>query len=709
MKFAKNLLIIILLTIIMASMTKAIEPTQSYSKILINPYYTETFTKNLIYNYILSINPPDGITNVTLAIINFNLYVTSSPQTFIMKVNNASCNNPSYVASLSGFATISFDCTNIINKIGDYNLTLTSIKDSGGLTGWLDLTYMNKPTGKMSMFGTEYQVGDKATIFLQLNDEQNLPINNGYCKVDIYYPSSYNTSHPIWIKEAPLIFKEGSNGLYYYDLISPSYEGIYMLSATCSYRYYGGFVYSMSGAEVNKPSRTTSYGTYVGDTIFLNDYEDWIYTQCSSSSGGTKSCQATYDYNTSIHFANLTNITDISLYYMGEASVKAILSFEAYNWTSNSWIRLSNNLTFSGTSPNVPIGIGEFVSNSIPASGTLNDDKIIRVRLTSTFGSTYYEFDNWLNINILTASGNIIELKGSGELHITNFAGSITINITNQLTALQQNITNQLITLQNNIIADNNLTREQINALNQTINNLQIGINNNFTNIQNALTNIITQNNLTQEMIINTNQTINNNIQTTQAMITSLNTTILEQFNITNTNTINQITLLQANLTSQLEAMNQNMNQKCDNIINYLQNLTIMINQINLTTIETRNLAQQIWDYIIGWLNITINQINNKIDILINMTNTTTQPTPLSITATAEEFLNCITGSDWIIHAYVYGHYNEPLNNLTAQCNITTDIWGFSNMTYTPEGYFEYKNTCPDPADWNWSISCDEI
>jgi len=704
MKLSKNLLLIILLTIIMASMTKAIEPTQTYSKVLINPYYTETFTKNLIYNYTLSVNPPDGITNVTLAIINFNLYVTSSPQTFLLTINNASCKNPSYVASLSGFAQISFDCTNIINKIGNYNLTLTSTKDSGGLTGWLDLTYMNKPTGTINLFGTEYQAGSRGTIFLQLNDEQNLPINNGHCKADIYYPSNYNTSHPIWIKEAPLIFKEGSNGLYYYDLVTPDYEGIYMLSATCSYRYDGGFIYSMEGSEINKPTRTTTYGTYIGDTIFLNDYEEWIYTQCSSSSGGTKSCQATYDYNTTIHFTNLTNITDISLYYMGESSVKAILSFEAYNWTNSNWIQLNNNLTYSGTSPNVPIGIGEFISNTIPISGTISNDKIIRVRLTSTFGSTYYEFDNWLNINILTASGNIIELKGSGELHITNWAGSITINITNQLQALQENITNQLTALQNNIIADNNLTREQINALNQTINNLQIGINNNFTNIQESLTNIITQNNLTQEMIINTNTTINNNIQSTQNMIQALNITIIEQFNITNTNTINQLNQLQINLTNQLETMNQNMNQKCDNIINYLQNLTIMINQINITATETRNLAQQIWDYITNWLNGTINQIELKLDLLINQSNITLNP----ITATATHNAPCITGSDWTINAYVYGHYHETLTNSSVQCNITTDTWGFSNMNYIPDGYFEYKNTCPNPETWNYTINCDE-
>jgi hypothetical protein len=128
--------------------------------------------------------------------------------------------------------------------------------------------------------------------------------------------------------------------------------------------------------------------------------------------------------------------------------------------------------------------------------------------------------------------------------------------------------------------------------------------------------------------------------------------------------------------------------------LNYL----IIINQ---TTTETRNLAQQIWNYIINWLNGTINTIEYKLDLLINISNITL--TPITINITTE---SCITDSDWIIQANVYGNYHQTLDNNTIACNITTTLWGLTNMNYQSEGYFEYRNTCPAPTNWSWSITC---
>lgn len=223
-------------------------------------------------------------------------------------------------------------------------------------------------------------------------------------------------------------------------------------------------------------------------------------------------------------------------------------------------------------------------------------------------------------------------------------------------------------------------------------------MNNNITinlgDIQNQLTSISNQENITFAEIHSINQTINQNIMNTQNLIMSLNQTMINQFNITN----NKIDNLELDLTNQLINLQANLSSQMNEIMNYL----IIINQ---TTIETRNLAQQIWDYITSWLNGTINQIEYKLDILLNASNLTI--TPISITQNNNA--PCITGSNWIIDARVTGNYGQILDNTTVACNITTDFTNNTMMSYQPEGYFEYRMICPSPALWNWTIDCEPI
>ena len=832
----KKIIIYPLLIIIILQIAIAIEPTQTYSKIYLTPFYRESMTSNTNYTYILNVNPPDRISEVKNAIISFNAQINGQTQNFTLWVNGQSCNTPSYYIataySTTGNVQFYFDCSNIITKTGNYNVTMKSAVNTGAITSWLDLTYMNNPTGTAELMGTEYQAGDNATIFLQLKDNQGLPIDNGSCYLDVYYPASYNATHPEMFNNAPMLFKE--EGIYYYDLITPSYTGVYMTTATCSYAFDWIWIYPMLEL-VYSPTRQAISGTWAGATVNLNNPEDGAYDSCVTSGSGT--CQANYTFNIS-RYGDINNMTNINLYYIGEETSAKVLII-AY-WNGTAFVNLSNTLTFVATgSSTAPSGIDQLVTNSIPLNGNINGT--ITIRLTIVHTSTATLYNNWLSLALLSAVGTVQELKGSSEMHISNIVGGIIINIT-------ANITTQLQQLLTNIIADNNLTRNQITALNQTILSLQTNMANNFTNIQNLLSTINGQNNLTQAMITNTNLTIHQSITDTQNLINALNTTLLTQFNITNNNTQNYINQLQSNITSQINAltihidgqynnllallqiinqttqgiyiqvnltdqrlinfsistnqtlqqilteintnynltsqeltqiqnylinMNNNISLNFQNIQNNLtsintqqnltiqqleainttinqnifntQNLIISINQtilnqfnitntkindlqlnltnqlsnlqinitgqlnnilnyliiINQTTTETKNLAQQIWDYITSWLNGTINTIEYKLDLLLNVTNITL--TPITVNITTE---SCITDSDWIIQANVYGNYHQILDNNTIACNITTTLWNLSIMTYQPEGYFEYRNTCPAPNTWNWSVTC---
>ena len=429
------LLGMLMLILFLPSVLAITQPSQKFEKIFISPFYTSATTKDTITTFTMLVNPSDHIKSVTSAIVSFDVWLNPSVD-FTLSVNNQSCRNPSYEVStnfaMQGKNNIIFDCGNVITKAGIYTFKLTATKDTGAVTGWLDLSYINNPVGEMAVSGTEYTAGDLATIFVQLKDNQGLAINDGSCYLDVWQPSTTNATHSQIIKSAPMLKAEGNEGIYYYDMVAPSILGVYMLSARCSYSFSGTWVYSLDGTETNKPTRNITSGTYSGDTIFLNDFEDWVYTLCAS--GGGKICDAYNDFNLSIHYGtNFSDISNIDLFYMGESSLKNVISFSVWNWTSNSWIALSNNLTYSGLASSVPIGIGDFISNSIPIKDTISSSGIIRIRSYSIAGSGFSQYNNWLNIEVKKINGLIQDVKGSSEMHITNIPQA-TANLISNLT-----------------------------------------------------------------------------------------------------------------------------------------------------------------------------------------------------------------------------------------------------------------------------------
>jgi hypothetical protein len=227
-----QIILIILALFLAASPVLASEPTQQFNKLYMTPFYRESMTHDVTYNYSINVNPPDKISSVLNAIVSFNAQINGQSQLFILLVNNQSCNTVNYTVatafSTTGNIQFFFDCSNVITASGNYSITLKSTVNTGAITGWIDLTYMNAPMGTMNVFGTEYVSGESSTIFLQFKNSNNFPINNKDC-----YFSLYNSTvgHNLIYNNTRMSFL--SNGLYYYDLAAPSLEGVYMISAHC--------------------------------------------------------------------------------------------------------------------------------------------------------------------------------------------------------------------------------------------------------------------------------------------------------------------------------------------------------------------------------------------------------------------------------------------------------------------------------------------
>lgn len=436
------LCILALFIVITLNSVSAVQPTQQYNKIYLNPFYRPSMSINTNFTYNITVNPPDGISSIKSAIIVFDTYITPTV-TFTLFVDGKSCNNPSYIVSTtfagSGLAKISFDCTNVITQAGDYNFNLRVTQaNTGASTAYLELTYMNRPIGEVDVAGTEYAPGDPATIFVQLKDSDGLPVHNGSCYLDIYNPL-LNGTHQNTVVEAPMLHAEGVNdddGLYYYDLTAPTTLGVYMLSALCSYSHNFHWIF---GSPEEAPNRSVILGTYAGASNNLQEV-DGNYESCvSQTSGGFRKCEAYYVFNAS-DIIPAFNATNFDVYYAGEASAALTGTIQIWNFRTSSWETLPNLINFaSGTaeSSSSPSGVDYFVSNSLRINltdyyGNATNPLPYTIWIRTNFQSSgaYTLYNNWLNIRAVTSAGTIQDIKGSSEMHITDRVKQISQNLT---------------------------------------------------------------------------------------------------------------------------------------------------------------------------------------------------------------------------------------------------------------------------------------
>ena len=370
-----------------------------------------------------SINLPDRIGQMVYAVLELTGdYPANTNLTSMVNVSGVITNCTPVImtpaVNVTNYHT-EVDCSNaFVNFTGGVlGFGFRGTKAVSNIFGGLQLTYYNNPLGMAKVSGTEYSPGDSATIFVQLTDANNNPVQNGSCYVDIFYPGPM---HMYNISNAPMVQASGGDGLYYYDLVVPSTLGVYMVSAKCAYTYNWQWIYP-SDELVYSPVRGAVTGTWSGATQALNNPDDGAYEQCQTSTD----CVANYTFNVS-QYGVLTNVTNVNLYWLGEATKVGTLTF-AY-WNNSAWVNLPNTVATVATgSTTAPSGADQLQTNMIPVSAIIGG--LVKVRLSDVVGSTHAFYDNWLSLAVLTTYGTIQNVKGSGEMHVTNIPSAAATSV----------------------------------------------------------------------------------------------------------------------------------------------------------------------------------------------------------------------------------------------------------------------------------------
>jgi len=310
-----------------------------------------------------------------------------------------------------------------LTSVAKVNISADSLKDI--LTGVQEV-------GQLTIHGTEYKAGEVATIFLQLKDQNNNPIINGSCYLDIFAPNKTQL-----YSDAPMLYVAYSDGLYFYDYNLPASTGLYMVSAKCSYSQYVRHYYTLTAGGWN-PFEATSCGsneinisvntgqTPLGSPIQLNNLMDWAYVyQASPTGGGTKAINDTLLFNATQAGCkiNKTNTQSLSFYYMGETYNPQTMYFYAYNWDTALWDMLGNVITAGKASTTATTGVEDYFSASLNLSGHVNSDGSVRIMAYMASGTGFSWWMDWFGIVASTNTTDMVDLKGSGEIHVSGSEG----------------------------------------------------------------------------------------------------------------------------------------------------------------------------------------------------------------------------------------------------------------------------------------------
>jgi len=372
--------------------------------------------------------PPDGVSQVYYVKANIRADMTGTTSRIYFYVNGQSC-TPSYydVSEKSWGYTMSFDCTNRITNVGNYSYTIDSNKNLQNIYIEWEITYKNNPSveleqifetvrTKFNIHGTEYQIGDSATIWLQLLDEDYQPINNAICLMDLYNPDK-----TIWLTDSPMLYLNNSEGIYYYDLIIGNETGVYMTNVKCNY-IINQTVHYADATTVTLGSDSGSYtDTWFRDSVY--------HSVTTAKSGSEYKFDFYYSFN-DIEIPN--NYTGMSITWMGKwdeygSHVKLTL----YDWCNARWTDfLPNDIT-----KNTPI-----LTNHLPADTwnvscfyqpVGNPTLLLRFNNTPYAVNSKTLYTDFVDIRLESASfGQVKEIKGSGELHVSEYPSSSFISST---------------------------------------------------------------------------------------------------------------------------------------------------------------------------------------------------------------------------------------------------------------------------------------
>jgi hypothetical protein len=265
----------------------------------------------------------------------------------------------------------------------------------------------------LTVHGTEYETADDAKIWVQLLDDYGDSVDDAICYINIYTPDN---SENLQVDNAQMSIN-GQDGIYYYDLVAPTQQGVYPASVLC---YFDATI---------KPFNVSSFSILYG-----SQQNDYTYTWVEDSSnhiikednvGGTKRLSFFYNVSNFCPFYDSDLLSSITIYAKADWASNTpndVITLWVWNYSSSEWIEAPNTIQSQVTGYQTVTN--SFSTDNYTKSGfTTVDGGSIRVKLNDTYLADTSN-DN-LGIDRFYASCDTLanpdyqEVKGSGELHVS--------------------------------------------------------------------------------------------------------------------------------------------------------------------------------------------------------------------------------------------------------------------------------------------------
>lgn len=449
----------------------------------------------------------------------------------------------------------------------------------------------NQP--EIAIHGTEYQVNENGKVFLQLQ-QGGVPINNGTCNVDIFYPNA-----TIFQRNAPMLLISNSNGLYEFNSIIPNTIGTYPISAKCNFANNIWFFNNPDKFPflINTANITLVSGTFAqaNESNNVNLPDDNQYLSQASTIAGTREANLTIEWDLKLSTTNITNATQIDLFWKGQTNSNPTVFMRIFNFSSNKFVKLPNSVNSNLEAPSsTATGTFDiFLANSIISNEFISNNSIVRVKIESADNNPQANFviyHNWINARISGSTTTIIDVKGSSEWHITSFLNDIKTYLLDTITRLL----NDTISRQETI---NRTIKTQISDLNASINidfnMMNINLNNNFSLIR---TQIYDLNISLQNYISTINQSIISSIENNISIeITNAQNSLGTDIRTLNTSLQSFITINELTLNNSIQSsINFNTLSLNISLQNFIDARNVILNSSIISAIgNSTNIALQ--------------------------------------------------------------------------------------------------------------------
>lgn len=226
---------------------------------------------------------------------------------------------------------------------------------------------------ELSVFGTEYVSGSDGKTFLQVifNDSA---VNNAICHVSIFNPNG-----SLFLSNQLMSYIVGSHGLYDYDFVVPSVEGVYPISASCQY-----FL------DVNHAVVESFSSDFLVDGLLMDLYEvDDYSVNFSEVMVGADAC-GLWNLSVDFVFNNIFFQENISFFDVGlYASSSSLLNLSIFNFDSGSFELLPNKFYSSYRE----LLVSNFVDYNFSSYVNASNNSIFRVGLADNYRCELSVFD----------------------------------------------------------------------------------------------------------------------------------------------------------------------------------------------------------------------------------------------------------------------------------------------------------------------------